>query len=102
MVLVEEVIINMRHRVITTPVMPANRVTATYRPPSGFCKIHTHKHTLLVGSQMRDYLFIKCLANRPIGIFIPLFHNPNHPSQSEINLEQIFLNLKLSYMVERS
>ena len=44
MVLVEDVIINIRHSVITTPVMPANRVTATYRPPSGFCKIHRHRH----------------------------------------------------------
>lgn len=36
MVLVEDVMINIRHSVMTIPVMPANRVTATYRPPSGF------------------------------------------------------------------
>ena len=53
MVLVEEVIINMRHSVMTTPVMPAKRVTATYRPPAGFYKIQIHTH-MFVGFQMQD------------------------------------------------
>lgn len=42
MVLVDEVMMRMRASVMTTPVMPAKYVKATYRPPTGFCEIIAH------------------------------------------------------------
>lgn len=43
MVLVDDVMINIRASVMMTPVRPAKYVKATYRPPSGFCEINTHR-----------------------------------------------------------
>lgn len=36
---------------------------------------------------MQDYLYIKCPVCRAIGIFILPLDNPNHPSQSDEDLE---------------
>lgn len=42
MVLVDDVMISMRARVMITPVRPAKYVKATYRPPTGFCERIAH------------------------------------------------------------
>lgn len=42
MVLVDDVMISMRARVMITPVRPAKYVKATYRPPPGFCERIAH------------------------------------------------------------
>lgn len=42
MVLVDDVMISMRAKVMITPVRPAKYVKATYKPPMGFCKIIEH------------------------------------------------------------
>lgn len=85
MVLVEDVIISMRHSVMMIPVMPANRVTATNRPPSGFCKIYTHTHAntlhTMEGSQAEvpRYKMHSVLCNR---YFHDPLHNPYHSLQT--------------------
>lgn len=42
MILVDDVMISMRARVMITPVRPAKYVKATYKPPTGFCEIIVH------------------------------------------------------------
>lgn len=69
MILVDDVMISMRARVMITPVIPAKYVKATYKPPTGFCEViaHVGQRGCIKAKAAEPSVYLTCQILHPIA-----------------------------------